>query len=153
MRCLGVDSMNNDDSQLEEFYSLWKAFKKTYNEDKVLEEYPKLDKLNTIEISIITIVYEKRDVILKEICSMLDVPKSTLTSAIDRLENMHYINRTISKRDRRSYGLELTKEGYEVQSEYQNFEKRAYGYILEALDTEDDRREFVRLIRKITNNT
>ena len=92
------------------------------------------------------------DVILGEIISSLDIPKSTLTSAIDRLEKRKYINRIISKRDRRSYGLELTEEGQLAQKEHIDLEYMAYGRILNALDTEEEKQELFKLLKKIINN-
>jgi len=62
------------------------------------------------------------------------------------------VNRTISKRDRRSYGLQLTDEGEEVKNEHLAFERKLYGYVLNALDTTDEREEFLKLFRKIVNN-
>lgn len=144
--------MSNDNKQIQEFVDLWRLFVTSSNQDNIRRQFPRIEKLTTMEISIITIVYEKEDVILKEICTILDIPKSTLTSAIDRLERLNYINRTISKRDRRSYGLQLTKEGYQVQNEHEAFEREAYGYILNSLDTDDEKEELLKLLRKIVNN-
>jgi DNA-binding MarR family transcriptional regulator len=46
----------------------------------------RLESMSTIEISILSIIEIKPDVILKEIIESLGVPASTLTNAIDRLE-------------------------------------------------------------------
>jgi DNA-binding MarR family transcriptional regulator len=144
--------MDDKDELIKEFGNLWRIFISYSNQYKTMEEFPRIEKLTTMEISIIRIVYEREDVILKEICTMLDIPKSTLTSAIDRLERLNYVNRTISKRDRRSYGLQLTEEGKAVKSEHLAFEKKLYGYILSALDTNNERKEFLKLFRKIVEN-
>ncbi|MDU1411333.1 MAG: helix-turn-helix domain-containing protein [Clostridium sp.] len=142
----------NDDEILQEFGSLWRVILEPNNKIKLIEEFPRVEKLSSMEIKIIEIVYSKEDVIFKEICSILDIPKSTLTSAIDRLERLNYVTRVISKRDRRSYGLILTDEGYEVQSEYLAFEKKLSGYILSGLDTDEEREMLLELLRKIANN-
>ncbi|MFR1710195.1 MAG: MarR family winged helix-turn-helix transcriptional regulator [Clostridium sp.] len=144
--------MDERDELIEEFSKLWRIFVASSNQYRNKEEFPKIDKLTTMEIGIIRIVYEREDIILKEICTMLDIPKSTLTSAIDRLEKLNYVNRTISKRDRRSYGLQLTDEGQAVKDEHLAFEKKLYGYILSALDTKDEREEFLKLFKKIVEN-
>ncbi|WP_346896843.1 MarR family winged helix-turn-helix transcriptional regulator [Clostridium sp. UBA7503] len=144
--------MEDNDKLIEEFSNLWKMFLSFSNQYRTMEEFPRIERLNTMEISIISIVYDREDIILKEICNMLDIPKSTLTSAIDRLERLNYVNRTISKRDRRSYGLQLTDEGEEVKNEHLAFERKLYGYVLNALDTNDEREEFLKLFRKIVNN-
>lgn len=142
----------NDDEILQEFGSLWRVILEPNNKIKLIEEFPRVEKLSSMEIKIIEIVYSKEDVIFKEICSILDIPKSTLTSAIDRLERLNYVTRVISKRDRRSYGLILTDEGYEVQSEYLAFEKKLSGYILSGLDTNQEKEMLLELLRKIANN-
>ncbi|MEW8994251.1 MarR family winged helix-turn-helix transcriptional regulator [Clostridium sp.] len=144
--------MDDNDRLIEEFANLWRMFSSYSNQYRTMEEFPRIERLNTMEISIIRIVCDREDVILKEICTMLDIPKSTLTSAIDRLERLNYLNRTISKRDRRSYGLQLTDEGEKVKNEHLAFEKKLYGYVLNALDTNDEREEFLKLFRKIVNN-
>lgn len=140
------------DDIIDEFSDLWKLLASPSKKEKVKQEYPRIERLNNMEIEIIEIVYYKKDVILKEICTMLDIPKSTLTSAIDRLEKLNYVNRTISKRDRRSYGLELTDEGYKVQNEYSAFERRLSGDILSALDTDEEKQQLMELLRKIVDN-
>lgn len=145
--------MNKDNiNQIEEFSELWHELIKRSNFRKIEEQFPRFNGLTTIEISIISIVSKNPDVILGEIISLLDIPKSTLTSAIDRLEKRNYINRIISKRDRRSYGLELTEEGHLAQKEHIDFENMAYGRLLNALDTEEEKQELFKLIRKIINN-
>ncbi len=144
--------MDDKDELIREFGNLWRIFISYSSQYRTMEEFPRIEKLTTMEIGIIRIVYEREDVILKEICTMLDIPKSTLTSAIDRLERLNYVNRTISKRDRRSYGLQLTEEGKSVKNEHLAFEKKLYGYILSALDTNDERKEFLKLFRKIVEN-
>lgn len=144
--------MNNKEKQIEEFCNLCKVFITPSNEEELRAEFPRVYKLNTMEIRIINIVYNSEDVILKEICTELAIPKSTLTSAIDRLERLNYINRVISSRDRRSYGLRLTEEGYRVQNEHSAFEKKLYGVLLDALDTNEERELLMQLLRKIVRN-
>lgn len=138
--------------QIEEFSELWHVLIKKSNFRNVEEQFPRFSVLTTIEISIINIVSKNPDVILGEIVSVLDIPKSTLTNAIDRLEKRNYINRIISKRDRRSYGLELTEEGHLAQKEHLDFECMVYGRILNALDTEEEKQELFKILRKIVNN-
>lgn len=145
-----VDKKNNE--QIQEFSDLWHVMMKKSNFRKVEEKYSRINGLTTIEISIISIVSQKPDVILREICAFLDIPKSTLTNAVDRLEKRNYINRVISKRDRRSYGLKLTEEGHLAQKEHLDFEKTVYGRILNALDTDEEKQELFKLLRKIVDN-
>lgn len=141
-----------EDEQIQEFSDLWHTMLHASKYREVEEHFKKLSELTTVEIGIIGIISRKRDVILKEICSMLNIPKSTLTNAIDRLEKRKYIKRITSEKDRRSYGLELTEEGELIQEEHVNFEKAIYGQLLNSLDTDEEREELLKLLRKIVLN-
>jgi DNA-binding MarR family transcriptional regulator len=138
--------------QIEEFSELWHQIIKKSDFRKVEDQFQRLNGLTTIEISIINIVSKNHDVILGEIVLALDIPKSTLTNAINRLEKRNYINRVISKRDRRSYGLKLTEEGHLAQKEHLDFEYTVYGRLLNALDTDEEKQELFKLFRKMINN-
>ncbi|MDS0526117.1 MarR family transcriptional regulator [Clostridium sp. SHJSY1] len=135
--------------EIEELSELFHGIVKKYKYRKLEEEFSRISTITTTEIGIINIVSKNPDVILGEICAELDIPKSTLTNAINRLEKREYINRIISKRDKRSYGLQLTEEGHLVQKEHIEFEKKIYGSMLDALDTNEEREEFFKLLRKI----
>jgi len=152
-KLIGGKIMNNGNiRQIEEFSELWHEMMKKSNLRKIEELYPRFKGLTTIEISIISIVSKKPDVILGEIISFLGVPKSTLTNAVDRLEKRNYIKRIISLRDKRSYGLELTTEGELSQKEHIDFENTVYGKLLDSLDTEKEKLELFKLLRKIVTN-
>ena len=105
----------------------------------------------TIEISILNNIDNNPDVMLKEIKEMLDIPSSTLTSAVDRLENKQLVARTISKRDRRSFGLQLTNKGKEAQNKHISAEKELFKNILMSLDSNQERRQFIESLNKIKN--
>lgn len=106
----------------------------------------KLEGISTVEISILSIIERKPDVILKEISQILGVPASTLTSAVDRLENRGLLTRVISKRDRRSFGLALTDDGRTAQQEHRQSEALLWQKILGAYDTAEERDELIRLL-------
>jgi DNA-binding MarR family transcriptional regulator len=106
----------------------------------------KLQGISTIEMSILSIVEKKPDVILKEITQILGIPASTLTSAIDRLEKRGLLARVISKRDRRSFGLALTEDGILAQQEHRQSEALLWQKILGAFDTKEERSELMRLL-------
>ena len=106
----------------------------------------KLEGISTVEISILSIIQSKPDVILKEITQILGVPASTLTSAINRLEKRGLLARVISKRDRRSFGLALTNDGQLAQQEHRQSETLLWQKILGAYDTAEERCELIRLL-------
>ena len=112
----------------------------------------KLEGASTVEISILSMIERKPDVILKEILETLDIPGSTLTSAIDRLEKRGLVRRVISQRDRRSFGLELTGEGKLAQKEHRENEKALWERVLGAFKTSAERKELIRLLQVLADN-
>ena len=117
--------------QIDELNNLWHRILLTSNY--------RLKVLSENEIAIIRIISEGDEVIIKEIVDVLKIPKSTLTSMIDRLEKKNLIKRAISTKDRRSYKLELTEEGRKTQVEHDKFETEFYARIINSLDTYEER--------------
>jgi DNA-binding MarR family transcriptional regulator len=138
--------------QIDELNKLWHVMLTEPKYNEIEKKYENLQELSTTEISVVRIISEKEDVIIKDIVDTLRLPKSTLTSIIDRLEKRNFIVRAISNRDRRSYKLELTEKGRKVQDEHMKFEDEVYGTIILALDTFEEREELLKLIRKISIN-
>lgn len=138
--------------QVNELNILWHRIIVESKYKDIEAKYPNIQGLSTNELTIIRIISEKEEVIIKDILEVLNLPKSTLTSIIDRLENRNIIIRVISKRDRRSYKLELTEKGKITQDEHIKFEEEVYGKIMVSLDTYEEREDLLRLIRKIVGN-
>jgi DNA-binding MarR family transcriptional regulator len=138
--------------QVNELNVLWHAMLAKSNYKDIEEKYSNLKGLSTNEIAIIRIISEKDECIIKDILEVLNIPKSTLTGIIDKLEKCNIVNRAISKRDRRSYKLELTEKGKAAQEEHVKFEEEVYGKIMISLDTYEERQELLKLMRKIVEN-
>ncbi|MDR3594979.1 MarR family transcriptional regulator [Clostridium sp.] len=138
--------------QVNELNRLWHRMLTESNYKETEAKYKNMKEISTTELAIIRIISEKEDVIIKDIIEVLNLPKSTLTSIIDRLEKRNLISRAISKRDRRSYRLELTEQGKIVQDEHIKFEEEVYGKIITSLDTYEEREEFLKFIKKIGDN-
>lgn len=138
--------------QIDEFNILWHRmlFESSYKD--IEAKYTRIKGLSDNEISIIRIISEKEEVIIRDIIEILNIPKSTLTNMIDRLEKRNLIRRSISKRDRRSYKLELTEEGKKAQEEHIKFEEEIYGKIIISLDTYEERENLLNIMRKIVYN-
>ncbi|OPY28858.1 MAG: transcriptional repressor MprA [Methanocella sp. PtaU1.Bin125] len=107
--------------------------------------------LSPVDLHVLGIVERWPDVILREIKEYLDVPNSTLTGIVDRLESKGLIERVISNRDRRSYGLALTGRGRALREEQRQIRREAAARMLAALDSDAERDEFVRLMGKISD--
>lgn len=139
----------NHINYVEELNQLWHKLIELTQFKQYEDKYSHLRELSTVEIGIINMVAYKPDVIFREICEAFDLPKSSLTSIIDRLEKWRYLKRTISSRDRRSYGLELTDIGLEAQKEHLSYEYETMSGIINALDTQGEKQEFITLLGKI----
>lgn len=119
---------------------------------KFEDNYPKIKGLSPLEMGVLGVLSDFPGAMLKEIAERLAVPKSTLTSVIDRLERRGYLNRTISKTDRRSFELLLTEDGKAAQQQHIESEQAAYKKLVCALDTPEEVAEFVTLLKKIAEN-
>ena len=128
---------------------LWHQFIIVMDYHDLEERYAKLNELSTIEIGVINLINQRPDIIFREICEHFQIPKSSLTSIVDRLEKKNYLQRVISKRDRRSFGLVLTEEGQAVQKEHDSFEYEICNRILCSLDTEEEKAVFIASLTKI----
>lgn len=103
----------------------------------------------SLEISVLGAVGRNPDIMLKEICEKLQIPGSTLTNVVDRLERRKLLNRVICKRDRRSYGLLLTEEGRRVYRDHEIAEQIMWEKVLTALDGHEEIETFLNLAKKI----
>ncbi|MBI5931097.1 MAG: MarR family transcriptional regulator [Chloroflexi bacterium] len=105
-----------------------------------------------LDLHILKLIAERPDIILKEICEELHIPSSTLTSAINRLEERGLLNRVISRRDRRSYGLELTDKGWAIKAEHDRVDQMIAAKVIQALDNEAEVATLVNLLIKIVQH-
>lgn len=136
----------------DEFIYLWHELLKTSTDKNMETNFHDFIKLSTNEIAIIQMVSHNPNIILGEICVALDMPKSTLTNVINRLEKSGYLTRTISKRDMRSYGLLLSEKGILAQKEHKEYELFLANGILNALDSDKERKTLIDLMKKISDN-
>lgn len=113
------------------------------------DDYPKLKGLTPLEMGILRALAESPGALLREIAEKLVVPKSTLTSAIDRLERHGYITRAIGKKDRRSFELLLTEDGKLAQQEHIESERAVYRKVADALDTPEEVAALITLLQKV----
>jgi DNA-binding MarR family transcriptional regulator len=104
-----------------------------------------------MELHILLLVQVRPDIVLGEIREKLDVPNSTLTSVIDRMEKHGLVKRIISPGDRRSYGLEMTGKGKEIRREHDRILLMLATKMLATLDKEE-RKTFIRLLSKVADN-
>lgn len=102
------------------------------------------------ELSVLKVASKYPDAALKEISQYLDVPGSTLTSIVDRLEKRNLVKRVISLKNRRSYSLELTKKGIKISELHEAAENQLWKKVLGALDEDSERDILINLLDKIS---
>lgn len=144
--------MEQSNKYIDSFSKIWHRLLKHSYGSSDIEKFKEMKQLSHVEVSIISLVYSNPDIIIREICEKIDVPKSSMTSMIDRLEKKNYLTRIISKRDRRSFGLKLTEAGMKIQKQHEEYEKYIFNEIINSLDTDEEKETFLKLTDKIANN-
>lgn len=112
----------------------------------------KLKGMTQLDLHILKMIAERPNIILKDICDRLHIPNSTLTSAINRLEERGLLKRLISQRDRRSYGLELTDKGWTIKREHDRVDRLIAEQVFAALEDESEAQTLVRLLEKVSHS-
>jgi DNA-binding MarR family transcriptional regulator len=116
-----------------------------------VERYEHLMNFAPIEINLMVMAGNTKNLLLREFLHTLKVPKSTLTSVINRLEQRDYMKRVINPRDKRSFGLELTKKGQQFLVEYVAYQSEMGDKILKGLK-EEEQQQLLYLLGKIAAN-
>lgn len=136
------------DQQLHRFEELYHIMLSMDQSLGLEDKFPNFICLSPNEITVIDMVAKNPDIIMKDICTALSMPKSTLTNMVNRLERSGYITRTITRKDLRSYGLALTDKGITTQKEHAEYEQFVFGGALMTLEPEE-REELIRIMDKI----
>lgn len=143
-------SRRKDADRLTILRHCWHTLMGYFRKQKFLPEYEVLHPLSPQETGAIDAIAETPAIIVRELGEVLQVPKSTLTSILDRLEREGYIRRVMSERDRRSFGLELTALGTRVYEQHIAFETATWKSVLALLDDAEQRQLFVSMMDKIS---
>jgi DNA-binding MarR family transcriptional regulator len=112
----------------------------------------KLSGVGYLDLHAMSFIEEKPEHSIAEMREFLQVPQSTLTSLISRLEQRGAVRRQIHPTDRRSYRIELTPLGQEIQREHHRVERVIMRKILTALPDPTERSEFVRLFLRVASS-
>lgn len=140
------------DKQVENYRQLWHRIFNTAVYKKITKEYTQLNQLNPSEISIIHLAVHNQNLVLKDIVKALDLPKSTLTSMVNRLEKKGYLKRMPCEEDKRCYRLLVTEQGMEIERQHIESEQYVYSHILKGLDSELKREQFLNLMEEIISS-
>ena len=128
--------------------SMWLAILMKSSTADDVERFGQLSDFTPVEINLLSMVGNRKDMLLREFLEIVKIPKSTLTSIVNRLEQRDYLKRVINPRDKRSFGLELTDKGEQFFKLYQTYQGEMGAKILKGLDTEEQK-QLVSLLKKI----
>lgn len=109
----------------------------------------KLVDLQYFELGVLSFLEAHPESTVGQLREFLQVPQSTLTSMLGRLERRDLVRRDINPKDKRSYTLALTASGVEAQREHRRVSRLISRKMLDALPDEADRQRFVDLFRRI----
>lgn len=138
-------------NKINEFSILWHIVGQALRDEMYREDYSNINSLTMIDLSILQTIDLNPDIIFKELTALLKIPKSTLTSAVKRLEKQNYVIRTQSKEDGRVFHLSLTSKGKTAQNEHLETEYVIFKNLLSGLK-EVDQDEFINLFKKALSN-
>lgn len=120
-----------------ELNSLWHIVGMRMKKEMCSGKYPAILGVSMVELSILEVVEQHSSCMMKCVSQELELPKSTLTSAVKRLEQKGYITKECSLCDKRAYNLELTPLGYQAQEEHRNIELFVFKKLLCTLSDEE----------------
>lgn len=109
-----------------------------------LEAY---DNVSKREFTLLVTLGKSGSLIMREVASLLGIPMSTATGAIDKLIEKGYVRRTYSEEDRRVILIVLSKRGREI---YEMLRKRLFQFAQQILKTFPlvDQKYFVQYLQK-----
>jgi DNA-binding MarR family transcriptional regulator len=109
----------------------------------------RLDGLAALDVGIIHHSSRTPGITVGEVRRILDIPNSTLSSAVNRLERRGLVRRVINAEDRRSYGLVVTEKGLAVEAAHRALDQRLAELCCQALPDEKQRALFMRTLERV----
>lgn len=106
-------------------------------------------KLNQLDQKIMNILFETPNMTMDGLRRILNKSKSTITSALNRLEKQNLLERKQSQKDKRVFHLYLTKSAVQLQKAHHLFENSLFEKILSSLEDDRERDIFLDLLGKI----
>ncbi len=114
-------------------------------------KHPVIRGISMVELSILEVIEQNPLCMMKTISDLLGLPKSTLTSAVKRLEEKEYVAKRHSSLDKRAYCLELKDRGIKAQQEHCEIEMSVFQELLQPL-TLQEVDTFIKLFTRAVNN-
>lgn len=139
-----------NDKYIVYFISRAKANMIKFIENKLKEN--KLDDLIPTHGNILTALYESdKNLTMKEISKKIGKDKSTVTSLVNRLITLGYVEKEKCTKDKRVTYIGLTQKARDIEGSF-NFISSQVKETAYSNFTEDEKKEFLRLLRKLSSN-
>lgn len=106
-------------------------------------------KLNPLDQKIMNVIFENPNITIYTLTEILNKSKSTITSALNRLENKNLVKRKQSQEDKRMFNIILTDDGISLQKAHHSFEHILFTKILSAFEDNKETEVFLSLLEKI----
>lgn len=110
----------NREKQVEKFRVLWEEIMVG---NKLVVCTDELKGTGILDVNILRLLFNNSEIIPKEIASKLNIPNSTLTNAINRLEKKGLVERQLNANDLRSLQLLLTDKGKQAICKHHDAER------------------------------
>lgn len=124
---------------------------KMLNSNFMNEYSDKTKGISMMDFRVLRVIDENPGKQIKDILSILKIPNSTLTSVINRLEKRGIVRRVISPEDRRSFNIEITDIGKDIEKEHMKFDYEVAKRYLEATDTEEEKKFLIKFLKRLAN--
>ncbi len=139
-----------NDKYIVYFISRAKANMIKFIENKLKEN--KLDDLIPTHGNILTALFESdKNLTMKEIAKKIGKDKSTVTSLVNKLITLGYIEKEKCTKDKRVTYIGLTQKSRDIEGSF-NFISSQVKETAYSNFTEDEKKEFLRLLRKLSSN-
>lgn len=115
-------------------------------------QIPGAKKLSPLENEVMNLLEWQDGISIKEVVGILNVPNSTVTSAVNRLESKTLVRRISKVDDKRAFLLKLTQAGQDMVTFRQFKKNQFFKDLLDGLDTDEERLTFIHLLEKMTQS-
>lgn len=104
--------------------------------DKMLKEYDIMD-LNNAQGRIIFVLWQRDNIPISELVKETALSKTSLTSMLDRLEQIGYITRQTDVQDKRKSVISLTEKSKALKKNYEDVSRDMLALFYEGLSEEE----------------
>jgi len=102
--------------------------------------------------NILTVLYDHGGKLsMKEIGDLLGKEKSTITTLVNKIEKLGYVEKVKSEDDRRVTYVCVTEKGRSIESEFADISKEVKKTAYDGF-TNEEKKELLRLLKKLKNN-